>query len=200
MLSKKNPIIIPILDILKVTGEAISEYELIGQLQQQLNALASEPASKQLALFQTHFLVMNALYQLQAQLSEDNVFLLISPLKIMLQTAVSQPALDQSRMAIVEVGVEESLRSYYLDWNNFELTSERDVDALLNSFWQYYVAGDKQLAAFQTLHLKPEAEWLMVQKAYRRLAADKHPDRGGSAEEFMAVREAYEVLILCFNQ
>jgi len=158
MLSKKNPIIIPILDILKVTGEAISEYELIGQLQQQLNALASEPASKQLALFQTHFLVMNALYQLQAQLSEDNVFLLISPLKIMLQTAVSQPALDQSRIAIVEVGVEESLRSYYLDWNNFELTSERDVDALLNSFWQYYVAGDKQLAAFQTLHLSAQGK------------------------------------------
>jgi DnaJ family protein A protein 2 len=33
-----------------------------------------------------------------------------------------------------------------------------------------------------------------IKKAYRELAREKHPDRGGSKEEFQAIQEAYEVL------
>lgn len=33
-----------------------------------------------------------------------------------------------------------------------------------------------------------------ITKAYRRLARQKHPDKGGDPEEFKALAEAYEVL------
>lgn len=33
-----------------------------------------------------------------------------------------------------------------------------------------------------------------IKKAYRNLAKEKHPDRGGSAEEFKSIQEAHEVL------
>ena len=185
-----NPLVIPILEILKQAEQAVSEYELITRLQQQLDALPNRPHSHQLALFQTHFMVMNALYQLQQQLADESVYLHISPLQIFLQPVGGEPA-----TTLAEVGVHESLRRYYLDWSNMEQTSEQDVEMLLNSFWQYYLAEDKQQQAYATLGLNTDADWACVQETYRRLVAAKHPDRGGDAAAFIAIREAYEVLL-----
>ena len=190
----QNPLIIPILDILKTSEQAISEHELIVQLQQQLDILSNRPASDQLALFQTHFMVMNALYQLQQQLGDEHLYLHISPLQIYLQVMNTA-----SETAMTQPHVNESLRDYYLDWNNMEQTSEQDVESLLKSFWQYYLAEDKQQDAYTTLELDAGASWASVQKAYRRLVADKHPDRGGNAAEFIAIREAYEILAKTHN-
>jgi DnaJ-class molecular chaperone len=75
-----------------------------------------------------------------------------------------------------------------------EGTTEQDVDTLLNGFWQYYLAEDKQLDAYSALNLESGAEWAVVQSTYRALVAEHHPDRGGNATEFMAIREAYEIL------
>lgn len=35
----------------------------------------------------------------------------------------------------------------------------------------------------------------VIRKAFRRRSMETHPDRGGSAEEFAAVKEAYAVLL-----
>ncbi len=185
----KNPLVAPMLDILQQASKSMSEHELMGQLKPQLKAMAGRPLSSQLALFQMHFLVMNALYQLQGELLEDGFTLSISPLEISLQKTVKSSA-----RALQDSGVEESLRDYYLDWEQFETTGEADVEQLLNSFWRYYSAVDKQREAYSALGLAMGAEWSVVQKAYRHLVADKHPDRGGSSVEFMAIREAYEIL------
>ena len=132
---------------------------------------------------------MNALYQLQHTLDEERLNLVISPLKIEIRSQSSS-----SSMELVEEGVEDALRSYYLDWSNMEETTEQDVDTLLNGFWQYYLAEDRQLEAYIALGLDVGAEWPVVQARYRSLVAEHHPDRGGDAVEFMAIREAYEVL------
>lgn len=187
-----NPLLPHILEILNRYQVALSEHQLIRELQQ-LGVLPvqlrSGEKSSSLALFQTHFLVMNALYQLQQQLQDDGMYLLISPLAIKLQ-ANRQP-LDRQLSAD---DVSFSLRDYYLDWGNFSSATEQDVDSLLNGFWQYCLGADRRHQAYSALELTPGAGWGQIQQRYRKLAAQLHPDRGGCAVRFMQIREAYELL------
>ena len=48
--------------------------------------------------------------------------------------------------------------------------------------------------AYQILGLSTDATAAQVKAAYRRLVAETHPDRGGSAAEFIRIRAAYEIL------
>lgn len=189
MLSKHNPLVLPILGILKASPVALSEHQLTALLQQPLQALDMLADGSQLALFQRHFLVNNALYQLQQSLFDDGYYLAISALSIELQ-ALTGPA-DK---LLVDGQQDNALRQYYLDWANFDNTSQQDVDTLLNGFWQYFTAADKQLEASQILGISVDSEWPVIQKAYRRLVADNHPDRGGKAADFVRLREAYQRL------
>jgi hypothetical protein len=192
---ESNPLIFPILDVLKETFQPVSEYELIGLLKVQLDNLIDINSPAKLSLFKEHFLVMNALYQLQVMLEKDSIFLFISPLRIMLRDIA-----DSSKTKIIKADIENTLKSYYLDWSNLEDTGEQEVDRLLNRFWQCYADEDKQSIALQTLNLRPDTEWAMIKKSYRRLAAEKHPDRGGVTEEFIKIREAYELLKGCYKK
>ena len=47
---------------------------------------------------------------------------------------------------------------------------------------------------FDTLGIDPDADEREVERAYKRRVKEAHPDHGGSAEEFHAVRAAYEEL------
>src|SRR5699024_6592789 len=47
---------------------------------------------------------------------------------------------------------------------------------------------------YAVLGLEPDAEAATIRAAYRRAARQHHPDRGGSAEQFHRVQEAWEVL------
>jgi DnaJ-class molecular chaperone len=47
---------------------------------------------------------------------------------------------------------------------------------------------------FATLGLNPNAPPDVVKMAYKRLAREHHPDKGGSVEKFQAVQEAYEAI------
>jgi hypothetical protein len=48
--------------------------------------------------------------------------------------------------------------------------------------------------AYRTLGLSSDASLAEVKAAYRRRVAEAHPDRGGSAAEFITVRAAYEII------
>jgi ferredoxin len=48
---------------------------------------------------------------------------------------------------------------------------------------------------FEILGVDPDADEEAVERAYRRRVKESHPDHGGSAEEFQAVRTAYEAII-----
>ena len=47
---------------------------------------------------------------------------------------------------------------------------------------------------YAVLGLDPDADSRAVRAAYRRAAREHHPDRGGSAEQFHRIQEAWEVL------
>ena len=192
--SFQNPLIVPILKILRQSEKVLGEYELIGQLKPQLDLCIHQSQSKQLALFQTHFLVMNALYQLQKQLLDEAIYLSISPLAIEMQSI--QSGLGHAPQTAHS---NDQLADYYLNWRHFDDTSDEEVSALLKGFWQHFLAQDKQSQALAVLELEPGVAWSVVRASYRRLVALRHPDRGGSAAEFMAVREAYEVLLRVYG-
>lgn len=189
MIAAENPLKIAVLHIVRTATASISEYELIGLLKKETSRLPSLCDSQQLALFQIHFLVMNALYQLQAELREEGLYLAISPLAIVLH-----PAADKDAKSLVGDDGEQKLREYYLDLRHLHDTGEEDVLKLLGSFWQRYNALDQAGDAYRCLDATPADSWTLIQKNYRRLAAKHHPDRGGDVKKFLAVREAYEIL------
>jgi DnaJ-domain-containing protein 1 len=185
----ENPLIVAVLEILNEADDAISEHQLMKALEQENVCFSELAESQHLALFQKHFLIMNALYQLQQHLLDEQVYLHISPLAIYMRPANIEPV-----QLLPELNSDEHLRSYYTDWQNFQQASEHQVDKLLDQFWQLYLVQDKKLDAYQLLDLPVDASWPEVQKSYRQLAAQHHPDRGGDAVQFMEIREAYEIL------
>ncbi|MCF6282860.1 MAG: DnaJ domain-containing protein [Candidatus Polarisedimenticolaceae bacterium] len=190
----ENPLKPAILAILKTTEGELSEYQLIRQLEAEQAPFPVTEESADLALFQKHFIIMNALYQLQQSLLEDGFYLAISPLSIQLQ------CIRSSDKVLPADSADGKLRDYYLDWSQLATTSASDVDELLNGFWQRYLAIDKKTDALITLGLEDDVAWISVQQSYRRLVAQHHPDRGGDHKEFIAIREAYEILSGCYKR
>ncbi len=185
----ENPLIVPVLEILREADAAITEHQLMKTLEQDNVHFSELAESQNLALFQKHFLIMNALYQLQQRLLDEKVYLYISPLAIYMQ-----PAKIESVQLLAELNSDEHLRGYYTDWHNFLQASESQVNILLDQFWQLYFLQEKKADAYQVLDLPVKAPWCEVQKNYRKLAALHHPDRGGDAVRFIAIRQAYEIL------
>jgi hypothetical protein len=186
-----NPLLPAVLQLLRAAPAGLSEYELLRRLDQaqQFPALAAEP---DLALFQKHFLVMNALYRLQESLwREDRLHLQVTPLHIAIMAA--DPAASGQEVA---ADSSAALRDYYLDWRQLEQTDGVAVAQLLGAFWQRLRADDRREQALAALELGPDSTWAQIKAQYRRLAARAHPDRGGDRERFLAVRAAYEVLRL----
>jgi DnaJ-domain-containing protein 1 len=186
----KNPLIPDILSLLNQHPEGITEYLIIKSLDEHIG-FENIADDYQLAIFQKHFLVMNALYQLQQQLMrEEQVFLDIAPLKIQLITGDAQ----SNNRQLTETS-NEKLSEYYLDWSNLKDTNKEDVEKLLESFWNLYINNDNRLDALATLELEENADSEMIISRYRKLAAIHHPDRGGDSSSFIRIRQAYETLI-----
>ena len=192
---KQNPLVIPILEILRQANQALGEYDIIQQLEQQgVQFPVAQHDSYQMTMFKKHFMTMNALYQLQQDLYEDGYFLCITVLEISLH--LINETTDTTSLA--DAG-EARVRDYYLDWSQFDNTSQQDVENLLTSFWKRYFAVDKQMAALEVLGLEESCSWQEVQMRYRQLAHKHHPDKGGDHGRFIEVREAFEVLRGCYG-
>ena len=48
---------------------------------------------------------------------------------------------------------------------------------------------------YEVLGLPPDADDRAVRRAYRSLLTDYHPDQGGSREQFLRIKEAYETIL-----
>lgn len=185
---RENIMMAPVLGLLHANPDGLSEYEIITKLKAQgLYIDAIEDPS--MALYTGHFLVMNALYALQRELLADGLYLYISPMENRLY-----PTQAGGHGALRAASADAALSAYYLDWNNLDTMTPDGVDKLLTGFWERFVATDRQPDALAVLGLEAGVRWDEIMAAYRRLAAKHHPDKGGDAEQFMAVREAFLVL------
>ncbi len=185
---RENPMMAPVLALLHAHPEGLSEYEIISALKVQgLYIDAMDDPS--MALYTGHFFVMNALYALQRELLSDGLYLHISPMENRLH-----PTQAGGHGALRSGAADAALSAYYLDWNNLDTMTPDGVEKLLSGFWEHFAATDRQPDALTVLGLEAGADWGEIQVAYRRLAAMHHPDRGGDAEQFIAVREAFLVL------
>ena len=189
-----NPVLPEVLALLRAHPQGLSEHEIIKALETRTETFAELAQAYHLALFQKHFLVMNALYTLQEALLEEGVYLSVSPLLNRLDW------LKDTAGARELTDTPVALRAYYLDWRHFADTTEADVLELLQGFWRRFEAGDRKREALAELDLPADASWAAVKQRYRSLAARHHPDRGGDSQRFMLVREAYEVLRPCWRQ
>lgn len=187
-----NPLIIPILDYIKTQKSTCSLLDLVKFCQSDFNSLIGKQLDPQVIIFQKNFFVMNALYQIQRDLRLESFHLNIFPLQISLV-----PNTNNEKNALTTGDSE--LANYYLDWSNFDNISIEEVDALFASFWLKYHALDQVALALNTLGIDKGSTWSEVRQAYQKQVSCLHPDKGGNAEDFIAIRKAYEVLRGCYK-
>jgi hypothetical protein len=195
---RTNHLIEPIKCVLEASGDPLSEYALLTQLQKQ-GWLEPIDTGDAVALYSAHFLVYNALFQLHPYFFMQNQDLIISALYIAVIDdksggEVSSELIQSASSNQAEV---TSLRDYYLDWNNLESASKDSVEQLLSSFWARLVSDDDLSKALFILDLPNDSAAMTIRSAkaaYRKLAMQHHPDRGGDTDQFQRIQWAFGVL------
>lgn len=190
----KNPLVGPILAILKNHPNGMSEFDILKELKDQLPEFNTLAKDVNLLLFRQHFLIMNALYQLQSSLwQEENLMLSICATRIHL---LSTTQIQLSETTTLSDSIDAKLAAYYLDWSEYEKTDINEVSRLLNSFYKgISLHGDRD-SALKTLEIEDNnPSKADIKQQYRKLAQQHHPDRGGNQDIFIDLRQAYEYLM-----
>ena len=192
----KNPLVGLILTILKKQPNGIGEFDILTALKKRLPEFSQLSDDSNLQLFRQHFLIMNALYQLQTSLwQEENLILDITSTRI---TLLTSSQVTPSGSSMLSDSVDAKLAAYYLNWDEYEKTDTDQVSSLLNSFYKgISLTGDRD-EALSTLQFESDdnPSKLDIKQQYRKLAQQYHPDRGGDQDTFINLREAYEYLML----
>jgi len=164
------------------------EYELIGSLKDRgFFEFLPPPPAEPLHLFRAHFLLFHALYTLADRLATSRQGLLeIGPLCI---RCLPWSASDDS------LTTPDPLRAYYLDWSNLDDTTEDDVCKLIASFWNQLGKFENRDEALAELGLEDPVDDATIKLAWRRLAMEHHPDRGGDNDRLQAINAAVDCLI-----
>lgn len=174
-----------LLDIINTYQNGLSEYELLELLNNKERS--RDVYRDNLNLFKMHFLLFHSLYCLQQKLYQNQTGSLdVDPLRIIVQP-------------YVEIGYEalsktDPLRDYYLDASNLDTASEENVESLLTSFWEKYLANDHRQEALEALGLKDPVDHKTIRKRYKQLAMENHPDRGGDKDKLQAINAAMKLL------
>ncbi len=176
--------------ILEVAVEPLSEYQLIQMLNEQGWSLPTN-AGDSLDLFTSHFLVFNALYQLQVNYWAEDQYLEISALAIQLHPAIKR---ESSSTNVTHYTSDEALRAYYLDMTQLTNATEDSVNQLLNQFWERLLVNEDSDKALAVFSLEHPVTYSDIKKRYRSLAMEHHPDRGGDLTNFKEVNWAFGVL------
>lgn len=188
--------------ILLGSKNALTEHQMIQQLvgAGAFNFLGSPKAA--VLLFYKHFLTMHCLYQLQPKFFAKNRLLTVSPLAIKL-TALELDSLELEKLADKgaqpEGGLplshfDGALSQYYGDLSRLEAVTEATVADLLGQFWNTFSSEGEVPSACDILGVAKTADWACIQAAYRKKIARAHPDKGGDAESFIKIQQAFELL------
>ena len=173
--------------ILADCPDGISEYDLLRLLKQQgyFSFSCTRPAPPP-ELFQMHFLLFHGLYRLQQECqSEQRAILEVDPLCIRLRDYSK----GEKRLTSTD-----PVRAYYLDLSNLIETSHEEVLKLLETFWRELARFDHRTGALTELGLSDPVTDDEIKQAYRRLAMEHHPDRGGESWRLQAINAAYAAL------
>jgi len=175
-------------DVLQQYPQGISEYDLMQALQERGDIPLLENAfSNKLNMFRAHFILYHALYQLRDQLWNDQLAHLdINSIMVCLQ---------EYRAASAGLMPQDPLREYYLNLDNLEMTSEEDVEALLDAFWIRFNSQTERESALKVLELNDTNDISLIKSQYKRLAMQHHPDRGGSKTMLQKINAAKSFLV-----
>ncbi|MCU7836579.1 MAG: DnaJ domain-containing protein [gamma proteobacterium symbiont of Taylorina sp.] len=193
----KNPLKRAIIEVLRNAHSPIKEYELHEILGGNAFEQFVVGCSQDLQLFRQHFIVMNALYELHHELLPQNIFLHISALDISIRQVPIGSRYSNNKELISEFYTNEGfnrLSDYYLNWDNFNKTNDKDVEKLLNNFWQNYLIYNEHDDSLACLKLTAPCTWLEIKQKYRELCQKYHPDKGGDKLYFLQIRQAYDNL------
>ncbi len=174
-----------LLDFLRGQPGGIKEHDLLDAL---ANArvggfVRNNDAPKNLDLFQRHFLLFHLLYRLRADVADQH-YLDIHVLRIQLL-----PLTDGASAALAE---HDPLAEYYLNLANLEETGASDVEQMIDAFWDRYAAFVESADCREILGVTEASSATEVEAAYRRLAMQHHPDRGGDPEQFRRIQSAWQ--------
>ena len=183
----ENLLLEPLLGLLRQGGPH-KLHELMSRLRAD-GLLPEWPLPAEQQLFRTNFLLMNGLYQLQARLLVEGLWLEVAPLALKLEPL---PAGHPG------VARRDPLRDYYLDWQIFWQTEVAEIETLLRSFWQGYCGALQPVVrarALAALELDEQATAQQIRRRWKALALRFHPDRPqGDAARFVAINLAWEQL------
>ncbi len=205
---ENNPTLEPIQSALLNRSQRWAEHQLITYLTHldefQWPFEEKEAASAHLTLFKKHFLVMNALYQLQRRFAQQGQQLSISAsgLEIVLyppamQDHTEDPPQNQqnSQHDDALTANDHNIADFYLDWEHYHSANAESVEALMRTFWQKFNAYHQHESAYEILGIEKNANRKAIERRYRQLASLHHPDKGGKQAKFIEIRQAYEKLI-----
>mgnify|MGYP006143014203 CR=1 FL=1 len=192
-----NPYLTPIvheLDQFLNCFSLSSEHQIIKHLQDnKIPPFDHFSLARPKDLFSAHFLCMHALYHLKNQYQHAKNFkLIIQSVRIQRIPLSEQIPVNEELKTVLETT--DPLESYYLNPKHYFETQEDEINDMLKSFWQKYIAQDNKKEALETLNLPTNADAKMIKAQYRHLAQKHHPDKGGCAEMFTKIRQAKTVL------
>lgn len=168
------------------------ELDIIRHLQS-LSILPENILRNPLSMFKCHFLIFNALYRLQLlSFVHQRYTLSISSIQITLlprKTSVDSPLTRDDA-----IKTHDSLSLFYLNLEHLNHTTEQDVNRLIDDFWKHFFNNDQKQDALAVLGLQEPVDFAGIKKQYRRLAMKHHPDRGGDADQLIAVHQAMQCL------
>lgn len=191
----------------------ISEYEIITKFKSApYHLFNADVMSNNLSLFQTHFVIFNALYRLRdlgLELNQFDIDIISSNIRLMPLSQSNSTSTQDGASSVAGTRVQnreelqaiEKLRTYYLDWNNFEKTTETSVNDLLDSFWNNMSSRspvqrsqDNLTQSLTTLELTDLPSEPSLKRQYKKLCNIHHPDKGGCQATFQKVHLAYQYI------
>lgn len=178
--------------------QKINEVELMRLLEQQGCFEGLQSLAPMLLLFAKHFFVRRSLYALAPELSQpvlsgrEHAYTLAFDIAGVQLNPCAPASLASG--AQLSLSKDHLIAEFYGDIDQLLSADEHSVTDLLAGFWRRYAAFERGEGAYAVLGIPPDADWETIRMAYRKLAAQSHPDKGGTAAEFATIKAAYDDL------